>query len=536
MHRCLGIPELVGLICSHLHLTSALDTHYEVKQPTRGNLAAMARTCTALHNPAVDLLWRSAPLMNLLRCFPTDLVEIAKRSARPKYTMRLLRPVKGSDWDRVLIYAPRVKLLFSDPDNFDLSAVFPSISLCLPENMLPNLLSLHWQHREDGFQYIRCFLGPQITTIRISDPSFSALSLLSTLALQCPKLKNITMFLSGAEPTNLVTGSEVESAVSTFVIGLRFIEIISTHRLDEDALGHLHRLPHLRQLRLGALPTVLPVPSIADADTFPSLQMVDLSAGIEDATRFLGWFKGVSLIKFSICVPAFPKADQIHQFCAALAGGVSHSSMVHLDLDNDYDDFDLSASAVYLLRAASIRILGCFVNLTSIAILSPVGIDFDNQTIAELARSWPRIESIVFSSYYSPASLPRLTLQCLESFARYCRCLQYLTLTFDATAVPIFQAGATNCFRQESLEKLDVEHSAILRSFPVARFISRIFPGLKRIQTNRESEDNEDPDELELHGAEIEFHHLWKEVEGLVPQLVEVRAEERAQLTGTVAV
>lgn len=54
------------------------------------DLAIVARTCVAFHSPALDYLWRSATLINLLRCLPSDLVvveELAVRSGRPQYTM-----------------------------------------------------------------------------------------------------------------------------------------------------------------------------------------------------------------------------------------------------------------------------------------------------------------------------------------------------------------------------------------------------------------------------------------------------------------
>ncbi|KAJ7230138.1 hypothetical protein GGX14DRAFT_384097 [Mycena pura] len=48
---------------------------------------------------------------------------------------------------------------------------------------------------------------------------------------------------------------------------------------------------------------------------------------------------------------------------------------------------------------------------------------------------------------------------------------------------------------------------------PVVRFLSAIFPELKRITTSRDGHDNQDPDELDLHGEAIAFHDSWKEVE-----------------------
>jgi hypothetical protein len=41
-------------------------------QPSLQDLAVLARMCSTFHIPALDHLWRSSDLVNLLRCMPTD--------------------------------------------------------------------------------------------------------------------------------------------------------------------------------------------------------------------------------------------------------------------------------------------------------------------------------------------------------------------------------------------------------------------------------------------------------------------------------
>jgi hypothetical protein len=81
MHHCLRIQEIVGLWCSHLEefeSTTALQSYSTIvgkswKRPALNDLAVVARTCRAFHGPALDALWRSSALVNLLRCMPSDL-------------------------------------------------------------------------------------------------------------------------------------------------------------------------------------------------------------------------------------------------------------------------------------------------------------------------------------------------------------------------------------------------------------------------------------------------------------------------------
>ncbi|KAJ7848436.1 hypothetical protein B0H13DRAFT_73789 [Mycena leptocephala] len=81
MHHCLRIQEIGGLWCSHLEeseSTIALRSYSTIvgklwKRPALNDLAVVARTCRAFHDPALDALWRSSALVNLLRSMPSDL-------------------------------------------------------------------------------------------------------------------------------------------------------------------------------------------------------------------------------------------------------------------------------------------------------------------------------------------------------------------------------------------------------------------------------------------------------------------------------
>ncbi|KAJ7465707.1 hypothetical protein FB451DRAFT_422955 [Mycena latifolia] len=537
MHRCLKVPELVGLVCSHLHPgRQEWEDKYGVRKPGRRDLAVVARTCTAFFGPAIDVLWRSASLMNLLCCLPPDLVEITDGSGLST-SIRLLRPIQASDWKRVLVYAPRIKSLSSNPDYFELSAGFSSISLCLPDSLLPNLRALDWWHGDNDFHYIHSFLSPDLTSITIPSGTYSALSLLSTLALKCPNLKDVSLW-DRYDGLGIGVGSTARiTQISTFVCGLKGLETISSAPgLDRRGLEHLSRLPNLRKINLRTLPTTLPVPPTADTPVFASLRTLELGAEAVTATQFLRWCKNVALAKVDILAPTFATADQIHEFYTALAEGLSHSSVTHLTLRNDDDDFDMSAYGQYLIRPHSIRILFCFDNLKTVSILSPVGIDLDNDTVAELARSWHRIEYLELTSCYDSPGTPRLTLQSLQSFATYCPHLRNLTITLNGTIIPISHNDSNLRLPQNSLRHLHVAQSPIEGPISVARFLSGVFSHLEGLRTDREFEDNTDPGGLPHHAQAIEWHRKWKEVEALFPHLVAIRAEERARVQQGAAV
>ncbi|KAJ7607637.1 hypothetical protein DFH06DRAFT_1379843 [Mycena polygramma] len=234
MHRCLQIAEIVDMICFHLDpRSSGLPLG---RLPLR-DLAVAARTCTVLQSPALDYLWSETSLGKLLtHCMPSDLWAVDVTVVSPFKTdrkVRALRTIRAADWERVCMYAPRVKhLCAGDFNDFDLSAVFPPLSVSLPPDLFSKVQSLDWQHTSDDFYYIHLLLHPRLTRISFSLYSTSSASLLSTLTLKCPKLIDISITTDDDD-------LRCSGALSDFVRGLRNPERISVPCLAQDVLEHL---------------------------------------------------------------------------------------------------------------------------------------------------------------------------------------------------------------------------------------------------------------------------------------------------------
>ncbi|KAJ7192801.1 hypothetical protein GGX14DRAFT_593841 [Mycena pura] len=409
-----------------------------------------------------------------------------------KSIMEPLRPFRASDWERVLVYAPHVKHLVTN--SVDLLPIFPEVSRWLPRNVLPNLQGLHWTQQQNNFQYIDYFLSSQLTTIRILDTSLAALSLLSGLARRCPQLTNITLF---PPISTRDSQPEVFSAVSLCVRGLHGIETLITDTVDQPALEHLSRLSSVRHLRLGGVPpTLSALPR--DQALFPSLQKLHLSSRIESTTRFLEWCNKLRLATFAATCAAFPTADAVHRLFSAASRGISHLPLMEFAMSNEFNILDSWDSTDYLIRPQSLRSLFCFVNLTSVSISTAMGIDLDDSTVTDMARSWPYIQCLELQSYFGHVVLrPRATLQCLEAFPKYCPHLTMLCLTFDATVIPTSQAGLS----LQCLRVLRVDASPISTALPVAQFLKHNFPSLRTIST------------LQDHG---QYEYLWRNVVSLL--------------------
>lgn len=74
MHRALGIPELVDLICAQLGTEGPGGL---LGNDVAHALSAFSRTSKMFCNPALNVLWRRQDtILNLLRCMPDDLWDI----------------------------------------------------------------------------------------------------------------------------------------------------------------------------------------------------------------------------------------------------------------------------------------------------------------------------------------------------------------------------------------------------------------------------------------------------------------------------
>ncbi|KAJ7646245.1 hypothetical protein DFH06DRAFT_1476401 [Mycena polygramma] len=517
MHDCLKIPELVDIICSYLDSPSLIE-----RPGDKCDLAVVARTCRTFNDPALDYLWRSTTLARLLiSCMPSDLwaVDSVEGAWMMTKYIRQLRPIEAADWNRLRMYAPRVKKLSSGSDDWGLEKIFPSLNVAFPDTVLHNLRSLVWNHPSTEFHYIHLFLRPTITDIQFNITCHSASSLLSTLASRCPKLANIRI------PRN----SANSRALSHFIAGLLFAQILSVPCLEQDALEYLSELPTLRSLALETFPTAFTVSSESAVPTFPALRHFSITeATTAGMVQFLRICSDVPLENLDIDLDDFPTAAEMHTLLAAVAAGVSRPTLTQLNVHGDGDSGDVADPVVYSIRPDTLLLLLCFENLTTLRLNSGAGFDLDDESISQMARAWPQIIVLHLSGRPSSASDPRATLASLHAIARHCPRIATLSIAFDGSSVPAPSAANLGAVvRNERLRHINVQHSPITSAIAMARFLSGVFPALKGIATCRDYLDNEDEDELQQHAEAIQRHHCWKEVRDLMPEVLAVREEEK---------
>jgi hypothetical protein len=82
MHPALHLVEVVSAIVGHLRPAPWQDSH---------TLAALARSCRVLSDPALDALWAEPPIWHLARQMSNDVWVIVRTSEPPDLCYTLVR-------------------------------------------------------------------------------------------------------------------------------------------------------------------------------------------------------------------------------------------------------------------------------------------------------------------------------------------------------------------------------------------------------------------------------------------------------------
>ncbi|KAJ7325862.1 hypothetical protein DFH08DRAFT_1085065 [Mycena albidolilacea] len=311
---------------------------------------------------------------------------------------RLLRPIQSTDWDRVRVYAYRITELYCVTCE-ELSPIFQALDRCVPGDLLSDLHGLTWWCEDEDFQYIRLFLRAGLTGLSLSNPPESGphLSLLSTLAVQCPGLRHV--LISGYNWKSAADSQSQFHAISVFIRGLQYIESIHTDSLDQDALDHLDRLPTLCKLSLRSILPTYASSQNTDTPLFAALRKLDIwHVDVGCMTHFLSLCGPLQLISLDLPLHnSLSTASEMHNLLGVISSKVSLSSLTTVAVGSQgrWDDFlEVEIPTDHVMYNQSLRMLLPFSNLTTVSIASLGGFNFDNATISAMTRAWPHIESL----------------------------------------------------------------------------------------------------------------------------------------------
>jgi hypothetical protein len=433
-----------------------------------------------------------------------------------------------------LAYASRIQKLELQPSNLlsnsELSLatdVFEILGATFPhDHLCPNLKALSFSASDFDFPYIRLFLGPKIIDAAIFLPDFTAhVASLPDLPIRYSQLQKLYLDTCSPAP------EAASHILSQIALKLDRIETLTLDKVDRLAISHLSGLSALRALRLEYpdirdLGPSSPSRSLIDSQATPFSVLRELyfyDTTIEFVIEFLDQLFSCGLVNLHIGTGAAALATKsvTSQLYTALAVHLSHSALRTLEVElpeNVEMQMPTPAGdglANYVIDGSILGALFCFANLTKITLAPPAGFNLDDATAWDMARAWPKLESLCLATGTDRPHPSSMTLLGLRAFAKHCHELASLTITFDATTVPPLDDSPEATVSQSRLSSLDVGTSPISDPFTVAQFMSRLFLNMENIATFNEWiwEDVEDVDADGDTAAAYDQFSRWKQVE-----------------------
>ncbi|KAK7018132.1 hypothetical protein R3P38DRAFT_2981450 [Favolaschia claudopus] len=521
MHRCLQILEILQLICENIDYGIDLEAPSATDQ-SASTLAALSRSCRIWMGPALASLWEhQSSLDPFLRLLPTNLLEPPAFGNSRQW--RLLRPVIATDWDRANVYAPWVKrFALTRASWVRVSNIFPILSACSPLAFIfPCLRSFTCLHPAmpelPNIASLRTFFPPSLHRLWFScGRNSTAASLLSTLPNSCPNVKYLTISWTPASGASSHT-------VPLFLSGLRSLVKLSMEdgECNSLILMHLGQLSTLTDMQLYSVSNDMSSLQFTSSPLFPHLRNLSISVvEIWSATALMEHCSNASLISLALDFSSNPTTVAIQQLYDVLTRTCGHKTLQSLILRSVRAGSSHADQERYRVTKSLLHKLTVFRALKTLTI-SAMTLSLADDTFADLTSFWPDLEHLrlIAMDVAIGRAEPQMTLRSVASLAKNCSRMLSLTLQVNGTEMP--PSGPVRICGVD-LSYWHVGFSPISEAIPVARYLSALFPRLKKIDTGYREVSEEERDHL-AH----ERNRLWREVVTQIPHFVAARQEEQ---------
>ncbi|KAI0366037.1 hypothetical protein BV20DRAFT_953207 [Pilatotrama ljubarskyi] len=524
-HRGLLLDEVFRCITSHL------DSDLVEKRTT---LARLARTCRALNEAAILILWkRLDSIVPLLRLLPPA----AWSERQVTRGRRVFRITDSSQlgWTRFRHYARHVRELSwnlwpflselgSDVEHATFSILCTHRPTLVP--LLPELGSLSWDDRRPAYLgFIRLFFTPTLRTLRLAAAAFdrqprAAVAMYRLVAQFCTQIERFDVYPDRVDGSPLACSREDGDALAQ---SLRTTQNLTSFcmpmYLTASCVEALAVLPKLAVLefwiRPGDMTTVATLAarsSTAGTPWFATLDTVLLNVERmdDDTMAFLRTLQSLNVKKISMTVLGDdrPETYTVLRHTGAIASAPYRDCLEYLEIK-----FECNvpvAPPVPLNVNSLLRPLYQLSQIRAFTIEGP-SIAVDAPALQSIANAWSQLKELAFIHTGSQPPFENcLTLRDLAPLARMCPDLLSLALQLDATEVPE-AADMAQLLPQPSrarLRRLWILDAPISHPQLVASFLQRLFPELHQVDYG---EITSFPDD-----AQDTFERHWDMVQAII--------------------
>ncbi|KAG1725943.1 hypothetical protein EDB19DRAFT_252495 [Suillus lakei] len=484
MHRALLISEVLLEIFTHVNRILRPEPLPTIGQKSlaRKSLAALATTCKAFHEPAMDLLWAEVDHLEHLMGCVTRLHPLIYdyTGIRREYNWSLsVEPLSAVEAHQFLRHSPRVRSLDITSIRFvHLLPVFP-IETCV----FPRLQSLRLACRPPTCEKLNLFLSHTLRrcTLLVVD------NYLKSIVTRCAALEHVSLQIYHG-------GTECElSLLSDSVRLCKRLVSLSCPRLDWAAWKHLSDLPTLRRVKMHELRGAPPWPLKQDTVIFsPFLYVTTLSFKVQSVACIISVIQHSqfpSLKEFKISVGVLSSAEAEQLFCA-LSNCKACQTLEKINIIS-------SARGPQDPPDNSLTVIPHFLCFTQLRTLQLVFYDsciyLDDDLLLEAMSAWPHIRTLEIED--SDRRDPSVTFRGLLIALRLCPHLHTLRASIDLVNVNIDPNDEQ--IQHSSLRNLGFSTvSPIADADALARIISAVFPKVAEVgDFMNESDAFVDPEE-----------------------------------------
>ena len=347
----------------------------------------------------------------------------------------LKKRLEQTDWDIILGYARRVRALPSLRGSLGLAADCIEALSKPPtstETIFPNLriVGLH-EPSATIAPLVRHLTNPKVTDISFKGTEILGVAI-NAFGGGCPFVTDFRVLQWARNDTisGLICHWQNLCSVHCYNVGL-----------NVDALSHLSRLRNLLSMSFlvhdAVVDQIYATQSSTSTLTFSALHDLHLrSPFLTHIGRLLRHFRVPAIRDLSVDLHARPTALDLMSFLVALQEACTHTSLKSLLL-RDYSNESKSVipsvenSPPHYITFDRLRPLTVFVNIQSITLDIPCGVDLNERELLTLASSWPHLEKFEVGEDSdwptSSAITPEGFLQLLER----CRSLRVLCFMLD---------------------------------------------------------------------------------------------------------
>ncbi|KAF8420954.1 hypothetical protein L210DRAFT_3654651 [Boletus edulis BED1] len=421
MHHTLEIPEILLDIFGRCHYP---DTGAETAS---SDLPALARTCRAFKEPALDLLWKNLPDPSpIVRCLPeaSHYSQISPEKENKRYSF--------------------CRILTQTEDRLNWKSVKTFLNLPIASPLFPNLLHLH------------VVSGGRLAEVK--PLLYMPFPSLTSLTIDAMKEKNLTIFRHPIELFSrfspdirkLSFSLKPDTMFSNFFTGRIFrwqnLQTVSCIKvaLDADALVHLSSIPALTEL------TCTVSAALADQVT-PSYSPL-LFSNVHSLTFYSDLLKSISRLLsrtrlpavriFAAIIASRPSKMDLSSFLSTLyMSDIADTVELHMNQVGSLENIDVTQDRRSILALKDLQPFIALSKLRLFSINIEWNVDHSHSDLLTVTLAWPRLELLHINHDWARNMPGGITSDGLLQFLQQCPSLHFMSLATDSrrpTEDPVF--------------------------------------------------------------------------------------------------